>query len=312
MGVNKQVFASNSERQNFYKLSRQWGGRYRIYHNLPFLHLFNTDNLFERSLFTSKPIIVDDVDRSRLKKTSIDYTLCDENEEPLVCIDFDGLQQGFNVGTTYHTVKPSEPWRKTITELKLRVAHGSDFPYFIVGSTQFEDLSNDFKVTLVDGIIGEVLGGRLGKKRIEETDFNPEDCGWDRSEFDKLDYHTQCEIVSEWADGIDIEARVEISPIYRKFAEFWEATGRPTLSVLYQSSAPQLPFPARFVTCTIQTEHYGTIESKVWLPKFNTPHFEDLLMMTSIVRVLALEKLRKHMKKGNPTIVSKTSKRGDC
>lgn len=41
MSVKRNVFGSNTERQNFYKLSRQWEDKYRIYHNLPFLNVFD-------------------------------------------------------------------------------------------------------------------------------------------------------------------------------------------------------------------------------------------------------------------------------
>ena len=62
----------------------------RIYHNLPFLNVFNTKGLvnakklgnWHNLLDSNEPdtISIGDVDYNRLKKTSIDYTVCDEND----------------------------------------------------------------------------------------------------------------------------------------------------------------------------------------------------------------------------------------
>ena len=184
MGAKDHVFSSNAERGNYYKLSRQWGTGYRIYHNLPFLNVFDTKNLLNARKFgdwhhlldANEPdtLSVGDVDFNRLKKTSIDYTVCDTNDRPLLCIEFDGIRDGFNVGTEYRFDGPPDPWRELITGLKLRVAHGSMFPYFVVGYNHFKDLSPGVQLTMVDGIIGEVLSSMETKERIGEG-FDPED-----------------------------------------------------------------------------------------------------------------------------------------
>ena len=164
MGINRSVFASRAEKTNFYKLSRVWQGRCHIFHNLPFLGVFNTQNLLDWSNGT--PLSLEKFDFARLKKTSIDYVLCDENDKPLVAIDFDGLLDGFNVGTAYHPQEQPNPWREQIMALKLKVAHGSIFPYFVVGSDYFSDLGDTVKLTLVDAIIGEVLAGRSAAEKF--------------------------------------------------------------------------------------------------------------------------------------------------
>jgi hypothetical protein len=87
------------------------GEKYRLYHDLPFLNVFNTKDLVnaEKLLNMSKwldpkepdRLTVSDVDYNRLKKTSIDYTLCGETTKPILCIELDGLKDGFNIGTKY-------------------------------------------------------------------------------------------------------------------------------------------------------------------------------------------------------------------
>jgi len=161
MGVKSTVFASKSERGNYYKLRRTWGETYSVFHNLPFLNVFDTADLVDVSDWRRpRPITLTERETARLKKTSIDYTLCDEQDHPILCIEFDGLQEGFSVGTVYHAreVIPSlSVWRREITELKLKVAMGSLFPFFVVGSREFGDIHPDAKLTTMDAVIGEVL-----------------------------------------------------------------------------------------------------------------------------------------------------------
>src|SRR5437899_3819924 len=203
MAAHRLVFGSKAERENYYKLRRQWGTNYHIYPNLPFLMVFNTKDLFDLSNWEFKKIELTEIEWNRLKKTSIDYTLCDEQDTPLVCIEFDGWQEGFNVGREYRTEMPSEPWRQEITELKLKVAHGSQFPYFIVGSRHFAEFSQDVRLTIVDGIIGEVMAKRAVHERFAKG-FSPEEVGWAQENFDNLHPSEQREILQDWALGVEV------------------------------------------------------------------------------------------------------------
>jgi hypothetical protein len=54
MSVKASVFASKAERENFYKLSRHWGKKWHLHHNLPFLNLFDLEKLFETDRFGKK------------------------------------------------------------------------------------------------------------------------------------------------------------------------------------------------------------------------------------------------------------------
>ena len=94
--------------------------------------------------------------------------LCDrEHGAPLICIDFDGIQDGFNAGREYRPrVQNPSPWRDVITSLKLKVAHGSLFPYFGVGWREFADISPTIRRSIVDGIIGEVLAKQAVSDRF--------------------------------------------------------------------------------------------------------------------------------------------------
>lgn len=101
MGINKSVFASKAERSHYEKLSIIWGDKYNIWHNLPYLNVFNANNIidvddymsrvslavlgYNESIKTSsiKLLTISDKNKNILKKTSIDYTVCNQNDEPI-------------------------------------------------------------------------------------------------------------------------------------------------------------------------------------------------------------------------------------
>lgn len=310
MGVNDQVFASKSERENFYKLSRQWGQDYRIYHNLPFLNVFNPKDLFD--LYSSIPerIKLTSVEYNRLKKTSIDYTLCDKFDKPVVCLEFDGMQQGYNIGMKYHSDIPSNPWRQEITDLKLRVAHGSYFPFFVFNSKEFGDITSTTKVTIVDGIVGVVLARKQVHQRTK-AGFNPGTVGMTREEFDALDPEAQDWAVQDWVIGVEVEAEVENNPITKKVAELKQQVASPIMYSLEYLATPEVEAATTLderVRRLSKSTHEGVklvvekperMEVKVWLPRHGPPYYSGLGLLEEIAMLLVLVRLTRSMGRGS-------------
>jgi hypothetical protein len=303
MGVKSQVFASRSERENFYKLSRQWGSRYRLYHNLPFLNVFTVDNLIDLSDWQGRPIVLSDVELSRLKKTSVDYTLCDQDDSPLVCIEFDGLQQGFNVGTHYHPKQGFDNWRQQITELKLKVAHNSLFPYFVVSSDHFNNIARDIQLTIVDGIIGEVLAHRAFRQRFQE--FNPSDYGYSQAEFDSLPRHEQQDIIDDWGIDSEVSTQMENNPVYRQAAALQHEMTSCGACKQFGYQGVVFPAGAKMDEAilvgekyTVYSEQYGNVERTVLLPNFRTPGFYFGGLAESIAELLAFTELKRRVELG--------------
>jgi len=320
MAAQKLVFASKAERDNYYKLRRQWGKNYHIYPNLPFLMVFNTKDLFDFSNWDLKKIELSKIEWSRLKKTSIDYTLCDENDVPLVCIEFDGLQDGFNVGREYRTELPSDPWRQEITELKLKVAHGSMFPYFVVGSCHFANFSQDIQLTIVDGIIGEVLAKRVTHERLAKG-FSPEDAGWSQEHFDKLHELEQHDIIQDWVFGVEVQAECENNPITVKcwdlkrevgisgwatrYVEYPEAPGVDFMSTIENMKARIKALENATLVgaeCIVKTPDLGPVKRTCWLPNFKTPYFTSLGLMEEMAQLMALDWIKRQRKSKSVTV----------
>jgi hypothetical protein len=296
MGINKTVFASRAERKNYQKLQSQWGNKYNVYQNLPFLNIFSRDNLFNIEVFPPVSTTVSDIDWQRLKKTSVDFVLCDqEYDRPLICIDFDGIQDGFNVGRDYRAgVETPSPWRDQIMTLKLKVAHGSLFPFFVVGSKHFEDFSPSIKLRIVDGIIGEVLAKNATSERFA-LGFNPSDIGMNDDEWDTLSIWDQRALFEDWALGVEVRNDLEHNPICSEVARLMRA-------VPVESGAHHFVHPSNVATekasvfgaqYVLQTSDVGTITRTVWMPNFHTPGFSGYGLTEEIAHLIALDEVHR-------------------
>ena len=313
MGIKHNVFASKAEKKNFEKLVRTWSSTYRIYHNLPFLNIFTLRNIGDYSdPWNPVPLNLTDREIAVLKKTTVDYTLCNSEDSPVICIEFDGLQNGFSVGTDYYPNSASckrRPWRRANLELKLRVAHGSLFPYFVVGSQQFKDITPHARLTIVDGIIGVVLSNIAVRKRFN-LGFDPQDIGYSKDEFSNLPSRIQEELIQDWVTGVEVEMEFEHNPITRKRAEEDQRLKVTSFSIvpLQFPVIPQiatvkeriaaydsaLMFGTRVV---IHSQDHGDIMGEAWLPNFNVPNFSCHQLLEDIAALIALDKLRKKMGK---------------
>lgn len=304
MGVNSKVFGSIPERRAFQKLSRTWGDKYRIYHNLPFLQVLNTDGLADYH-GDLRPFTVSPTDRARLKKTSIDFTLCNEMDTPLLCIEFDGLKKGFNVGAVYTSKvngKVGPGWRKTITELKLKVAHGSGFPYLVVGSQFFEDISSKVQVTVVDGIIGDILANKETHEVITKG-FSPEAVGFSDEEFGGLSKSAQHDIVQNWVIEVETEAEMQHNPICSLAAELSMKIGE---GGFYQEFLFHPPIPNNLsmaervglvnssllngARCTVTDRKGRKFTGEAWIPNFKSPGFSGYGILMDLAHLFALDK----------------------
>lgn len=145
MTLKQNIFDSYSEKNVFNHLNSQWNSRFNVYPQLPFTKIFDI-----------KSLNVTRKENDFLLKTNIDYTICDKNDKPIMCIEFDGLSQGYNKGDKYVQISP-DPIRKLKLQLKLRIALEHSFPFFILSFKEKEYLSKNIHLTILDGIIGQTI-----------------------------------------------------------------------------------------------------------------------------------------------------------
>lgn len=299
--IRKKVFGSFPERENYYKLSQQWGSKYRIYHNLPFLMVFdiNTDS----TKFSAKEI-------DFLKKTSIDYTICDYSDQPLICFEFDGIQQGVSLGTKYYSTNSFniDPMRKKKLELKLKIAEQSLFPFFIVSSKEFNNLSKHIKLSIVDVIIGQVLALYAIKKINNSSERSAEL----EKIFNKTVNSTGNPKVVIIDDRVSRQDRkriaLENSLLSKKIHELEESLK------IYSSKIGRMGHSCRGVLCpadvdvnfathigieySLHSEGFGRVNTTAWLPNFNFRGYGylGLELIKEIAHLLTLHKLIKMIK----------------
>ena len=126
------VFGSKQEEVLFEKLDSFWSKDYNLYPNLPFSNIIdlNEDQYLDVINFPNiKECKLSDKEKDFLYKTSVDYTLCNKNNCPLLSIDYDGIGQGFSKDGAYHYGNNDHPdfklWelelRKKKFDLKLRL-----------------------------------------------------------------------------------------------------------------------------------------------------------------------------------------------
>jgi len=293
MGVQKIVFGSSMEKRCFQKLSETWGKEYHIYHNLPFLNVFagKTDLMDD----DFEPFTLSDEEYDLLKKTSIDFTLCDKKDKPLVCIEFDGLQDGFNIAKNYHlrSGSPGRRARRLIMELKLRVAHGSQFPYLVLGSEEFRGLSEAVRLTIADGLIGEVMSVRAAHERIQ-TVFDPTQCGISDEDFSTLPPAEQHEIIGDWVAMVEIESEFTHNPIVRRTAELFTELKATGYRVTFLKDEQHDPDEWACLQCEVTNSAYGSATARICLPDFKTPFcYYTAHVAQEICQLLALEQLRR-------------------
>lgn len=302
MGVRETVFGSNEEKRYFSKLQKTWGEKLNIYHNIPFLNVFTAkDELIDENLNIFK-LSEDEYDK--LKKTSIDFVICDKKDKPIACMEFDGLLQGFNVGTSYiiSKGKPEKKGRKEFLELKLRVAHGSLFPYFILGSEQFKGISGAVYLTIADAIIGEVLSTQESVNLIN-SGFSPSECGYTEEEFESFDEKRKREIIEDWCLNIEIEADYNNNPIFKKTAELMKETKSSGYKIFFLNDGERDSKIWTWVECEVTNFELGNASAKVYLPNFKTPScYFTTHIAIEVAQLLALSQIkeRKTASKSKP------------
>lgn len=233
MKVKNHVFGSNSERKLYRTLKTHWAP-WPIYPQLPFQAIID----FE----TSSPL--SERERRFLRRTSVDCTFCGKEDQPILSIEFDGLGDGFNRNGKYVQQKRTDDeLRRLKFDLKLRVCREVDYPFFIVGSEEAQNIGPELHEIIVDGIVGQVLS----KKYFEEKSV-PEIQDILRREADSLSQISSdqaMDYVGGLYSGLQIGAESSMDPIVKKadqYAILALEKGIPAFSYLEQQlHDPELP-----------------------------------------------------------------------
>lgn len=205
-GIRSSVFGSASERLLYKALKTRWSEQLNIYPNLPFSNIIHAGE----SQFAGNEIRF-------LRATSLDFTLCDTSDRPILSIEFDGLGEGFSRDGVYvpRYVWKKDPNREWKINFKLRVCESVLYPLFVVSFEETRQLGPDVSLSVIDGIIGQFLGGLHTQERVNELAEEQRDIidGWPRDDL-SLD-----EFLSDLVIEAEVEMQMAWNPIYRRRSE---------------------------------------------------------------------------------------------
>ena len=244
MKVRKVIFGSKSERELFNVLHSHWSKQFDLCPSLPLASILDVG---DESL--------SDGERGLVYKTSVDDTLCTKQGGPLISVEFDGMCHGFSKAGEFIQVVPSsnDPNRKRKLDLKLRLCNAVGYPLLVVSYDEKNPIGEGTTLTIVDGLIGQVLANRQFRDTLGQTlEANR---GW----FEPVPSHEQHEVIQELVIDAEVLAALAWNPLAKKAAqlehEAWEKGLWKSHSV-ESLSDPELPISADILADPEATERF--------------------------------------------------------
>ena len=217
MKIRRSVFGSEGEKALYKSLVSNWSRTFSLYPSLPFASII--DDLRESDPTESQI--------NFLYKTSVDYTLCTKLGKPILSIEFDGLGDGFSRASEYIMKRPfpNDPNREWKLGLKLRVCQELLYPFFVVSYEESRPLGPDLHLTIVDGIVGQVLANREFPQLVHELGEEY------RDSIDELPPDERDEFIQDYVIiGAEVEAALKWDPIAREAAKYKGAVVRQRIA----------------------------------------------------------------------------------
>lgn len=276
MSLKECIFDSNSERKLYTHLDSIWKNQFDIYPNLPFTKVFDIDSLN-----------VDSYEKSFLYKTNIDYTVCDNNGKPKMCIEFDGMSGGYSRGGHYIQIK-GDTDRKWKLELKLRIAMEHGFPFYVVSFPEKEFLSERIHLTVLDGIIGQTIAYLQVPKALGEAVESQ------RELLESLPDDERHKFFQEMITSVEVEEEFRWDPITQAWAHASQTLREKGIEV-WPVPQPFLPSgQTDWRKCEVKcSTSKGEVSALVWVRNFKGTKAIPILIAENIARLLAYHKVAK-------------------
>lgn len=295
MILKKSIFDGYNEKKLFKHLESMWKDNFNIYPQLPFSKIFDIDKLKN----------INENQRNFLFKTNIDYTICDKEDKPLMCIEFDGWSHGYNRGSE-HIQITEDKLRKKKLELKIEIAMENHFPFYIISYPEKMYLSEKIHLTVIDGIIGEIIAKRNFREKINEYLEDSKEMLNSISEYERYEY------IQDLVVSTEIELELTWNPISNKAAEMIEnLSNEGIISTKFckHLTKPELPEIKNFFDveglgkslkswkdiewqgCEVsfQTPR-GKVTQQAWVRNFEGMLASPIIIVENIAELLALYK----------------------
>jgi hypothetical protein len=172
---------------------------------------------------------------------SCDYTLCSTEGEPIVSVEFDDICHGFSRAGRYVAMRPvpsNDPHRHAKLDLKVRLATQASYPLVVVSYHEKNTVAEGTRLTIVDGIIGQVLAKRYFAAEIGQRIADAE------PELQRLREWEAHEVIQDLVLTTEVEADLEWNPLAKASSEAEYALHEAGIASGFEMSfldPPQVP-----------------------------------------------------------------------
>ena len=292
MSIKGNIFDGFHERELFKHLNSRWNKYFNIYPQLPFTKIFDI-----------KGLNISEKEKDFLLKTNIDYTICEKEDKPIMCIEFDGMSHGYSKENKYIQIRP-DSMRKKKLELKIKIASEHYFPFYIVSYEEKRYVSEKIYLSVVDGIIGQTIA-KLDFKDLMEKYISEE-----RDALEAMNEYERHEKIQDMVTYAEVDLELNWDPIAKMASEIESILFQRNIacSTTYRPlSRPELPnfkgiediegFKKRIEAFkniewhgyeVICETHKGKVRETAWVRNVESNWASPMIIAKNIAELLAL------------------------
>ena len=157
-------------------------------------------------------------------KTNVDYTFCNLDGRPFLSVEFDGMGKGISRHGFYiPSQETSDKYRKLKLDFKLKLSKILKYPLLIISYDEIEELEEGDSLTILDGIIGQILAKKKFRTNLRRVSEIIEESNIERMmPDDRYDY------VQDLVISAEVEAELSMDLIAQKASEYEMAFSNKT------------------------------------------------------------------------------------
>ncbi len=204
MELRNTVLENVLEANTFQTLALRWSPKFKIFPSLPLLKIFQVDS--------------EELDAKELwyfQKSSVDYTICLANNQPILSIEFEGVNGGFSRDGIYSPEqKIIDPMGNHRTDLMLKVAKRVNYPLMLISYEDVKNFDEEDTMTILFGVIKQLFAQEEFQQCFQETVGEPDE------ENEEIHGYGNYENIQGWRESPENETGLTKDPITTKGVEY--------------------------------------------------------------------------------------------
>jgi len=204
MELRNTVLESALEANAFQTLALRWSPKFKIFPSLPLLKIFQVDS--------------DELDAKELwyfQKSSVDYTICLANNQPILSIEFEGVNGGFSRDGVYSPEhKIIDPMGNHRMDLMLKVARRVNYPLMLISYEEVKNFDEEDTMTILFGVIKQLFAQEEFQQNVKGTVGEPDE------ETEEIHSYGNYENIQDWKASAEKETGLTRNPITLKAVDY--------------------------------------------------------------------------------------------